>query len=192
MNSMIHSLKTSRRNRAILCDYRARDATRWSEEEKHAAKQRYKHRMRKNKAFEDDDFNTDLDNQMNISLSNAREREIMQKVAFTDGLLNQIKASASNYFDRYSPDSEHGILSSGNENQAIYIIQSTKYNESIAESILRKNIHVDSSNEDDDEHDKPPIYNNSQTALEHTMCLEEKVCNFISAKHLSQDKMCAI
>ena len=29
MTTMIHALKTSHRNQAILCDYHARDATRW-------------------------------------------------------------------------------------------------------------------------------------------------------------------
>jgi hypothetical protein len=35
MTSVIHSLKTSFRNQAMLCDYHARDAIHWCEEEQY-------------------------------------------------------------------------------------------------------------------------------------------------------------
>ena len=61
MNSMIHSLNTSRKNRAILCDYRARNVTHWSEQEQYENQQRYTYRMRKNNFFENK-----LDEEINI------------------------------------------------------------------------------------------------------------------------------
>jgi len=61
---MIHCLKTSSRNRAILCDYLAREATRWSDQERHDAQEKYNYRMRRNDLFDGDDIGIEVDNQM--------------------------------------------------------------------------------------------------------------------------------
>ena len=53
--------------------------------------------MRTNNVFEANYMDTDFDNQMQIGLTNIRQRKIMQKVAFTDELLNQLKHFAGEY-----------------------------------------------------------------------------------------------
>ena len=53
--------------------------------------------MRTNNVFEANYMDTDFDNQMQMGLTNIRQREIMQKVAFTDELLNQLKHFAGEY-----------------------------------------------------------------------------------------------
>ena len=47
--------------------------------------------MQRNNLFDRDDIGIEVDKQMQFGLSNMKEREIMQKVVFTDGLLNQLK-----------------------------------------------------------------------------------------------------
>ena len=78
MNSMIHSLITSCRNRAILCNYRARNVTHWSEQEQYENQQRYKYRMRKNNFFENE-LDEEINNQIRMGLNDKTHCEIMQK-----------------------------------------------------------------------------------------------------------------
>ena len=40
--------------------------------------------MRRNNLFDGDDIGIEVDNQMQFGLSDMKDREIMQKVAFTD------------------------------------------------------------------------------------------------------------
>ena len=187
MTTMIHGLKTSRRNRAIMCDYRARDATRWSEQEQYEARQKYNYRMRKNNIFDEDDIDANLDNQMRMGLGDRMQREIMQKVAFTDGLLNQLKTftgenSGINKMD-YKMD---------NEDEIKYPVKTGKYNEKLAQNVVEKCPEKeadDEVNDDDAEHDQPTNYTN-ETCNEKT--IDEMVNELITSKHLSQDKLCAI
>ena len=53
--------------------------------------------MQKNNVFEVDDMDTNLDNQIQMGLTDTRQREIMQKVASTDELLNQLNIFSGEY-----------------------------------------------------------------------------------------------
>ncbi len=78
MTSIIHSLNTSRRNQAMLCDYHTRNLTHWSEQEKYVNQQRYKYRMRKNNVFENE-LDEEINNQIRKVLNDKTHCEIMQK-----------------------------------------------------------------------------------------------------------------
>jgi hypothetical protein len=80
----------------ILSDYRARDATRWSNEEIFEAAIKNKFRTRSNNIFEDD-IDAEHENIMQLGLNDRFQREILQKVSFTDELLNQFKHCLSQY-----------------------------------------------------------------------------------------------
>ena len=92
-------------------------------------------------------MDTDLDNQMQMGPTDMRQREIMQKVAFTDELLNQLKQFAGKYdiddrnnsnsnIDAMDVDRCHTDLHNARDS-ITYPVKTAKYNEAIAQNILK-------------------------------------------------------
>ena len=99
LTNMIHCLKTSRRNRAILSDYLNRAATRWDiDEEVLETMSHYQHRFRKSNKDLNGDIDTEVDREMSLGLSERYQREIMQNAHFTDGIQNQINHFVAKVF----------------------------------------------------------------------------------------------
>jgi hypothetical protein len=147
---MIHSLKTSRRNRAILSDYRARDATRWSEEDRAENIRRNKHMLRKYRNLEDE-MEADRDIQMQMSLGERYQRDIMQKVIFTDGLLNELYHYSKNAIPSLDDDVSSRMTMNQNGQKTTYPVTGTRYNDTLADKILDKTL---KSYESDSENEK--------------------------------------
>jgi hypothetical protein len=195
MNTMINSLKTSRRNRTILCDYREKNATRWSEQERKIAYEKYQHRMRRKNGFDDDDdeneLDANMDREMMMGLSNRKELEIMQKVAFTDQLKTQLDlyARRAPTCNKDSNSDSMGIDAQDNDITKItYPVQTDKYNELLAQTILEKPTKEDIDEENDEsEHDVGPRMFFNKKGEEVT--LDEKIRELKGT--LSQDKICA-
>ena len=121
------------RNRAILCDYRARNVTHWSEQEQYENQHRYKYRMRKINLFENE-LDEEINNQIRMGLNDKTQYEIMQKVSFTNELLNQLRHLTTDKI----PTESFNKLENHHEQQVFYSVKTVKYNDSIAQNILRK------------------------------------------------------
>jgi hypothetical protein len=150
-------------------------------------------------------MDTDLDNQMQMGLTDMRQREIMQKVAFTDELLNQLKHFAGEYdsdnrnndnlsidameIDRCHADSHDA------RDSITYPVKTAKYNEAIAQNILEKNTKDANEEEEKEEnsttHNNDSNHNHSRT-VRADATLDEMVQQLIASRHLSQDKLHAI
>ena len=92
-------------------------------------------------------MDTELDNQMKMGLNDMRQREIIQKVAFTNGLLNQLKLFTGGYDNSHRSHCNPGIHDieinncddSHDENYSItYPMETARYNEALAQNALEK------------------------------------------------------
>eukprot|EP00956_Cyclotella_meneghiniana_P034859 scaffold108916_cov39-Cyclotella_meneghiniana.AAC.2 len=197
---MIHCLKTSRRNRAILSDYRNRAATRWDEEEAFETMQHYKHRFRKNAKDLSDDIDAEINHEMSLGLSERYQREIMLNANFADEILNQInkfvsQTATSTNCDKNNSNEEDSTDESSIQiddniplSDASYPVESNKFNSALASKILEKSVSCNNDEEED-----PPEHDTFINNNAHTECsLEEMARQLIASKHLSQDKLCII
>ena len=136
MTSMIHHLNTLHRNQAILCDYRARNVTHWSEQEQYENQQRYKYRMRKNNFFENE-LDEEINNQIRMGLNDKNQCEIMQKVSFTNELLNQLRHFTT---DKIPTHEYFNELKIHHVQQIFCSVKTVKYNESKPKESLDKHV----------------------------------------------------
>ncbi len=141
MITMMYGLtNSSHQNQVILRAYHTRGATWWSKEEQHNARQRYDYRIRKHNILVDE-LDEEFGNQMRMGLNTKAERDIMQKIAFIDKLINQLKHFTDEYNRQYLHNQDNDINInnsdiSNNKNNITYPVETRKYSKALARGIV--------------------------------------------------------
>jgi len=178
MTDLITSVKTSTHNKAILSNYRSLSRTIWSDQIQAEGRAEYKYS--KSNQHNGNEFNNDIDmmvDNMSIGkqLSTQTERNIMQNVAFTDQLINQMK----NLLDVSKTNRR-------NTNNSIdYKVKIQSLDQNLIHTIAEKPVleENDTTNSND-----------VLTPVNHTdvATLDERVDKLIADKNLSTDKLTAV
>ena len=129
----------------------------------------------------------EIDNALQFKLLSSKvERDIMQEVAFTSQLLNQLH-HMTNYISNPNHDPQRPTETNTNNNDnTCYPIETCKYNEKLANQILQKDLPTTSN---DDESNIPDYLQHVDYSLDPSTSIDEKIHTFIQNKHLSQDKL---
>jgi hypothetical protein len=131
--------------------------------------------MRKNSIF-DDELDEEVNAQIEMNFSDKKQCEIMQRVAFTNGLLNHLQ-----HFAKSKIHSNNNVqdFNTDHDQQISYPVKTATYNETMAQNILK--ISFDEL-DNKDEHD---VNVRNSMAHEKNESLEQKINQFITSKQLS-------
>ena len=193
INNMMNNLLTSRRNRAIFSHYRARNATRWSEEEQYDNRQRYQHKLRKGVAYDDDsDMELDFNECIHFGLSDRKQQEIMNTVSWTTNIVNQLKhltphSESDNCIsrDEEMSDNVSTTATTDKQNQS-YTVHSTRYNAELANEVLHV-FHEPMCTTESEHMGGEPMFCNDNATKEKS--LEQKYTELVESRGLSADKL---
>ena len=89
------------------------------------------------KNFFENELDEEINNQIRMGLNDKTQCEIMQKVSYTNTLLNQLRHFTT---DKIPTKEDFNVSKSHHEQQVLYWVKTVKYNDSIAQNILKKHV----------------------------------------------------
>jgi len=183
MSDLITGTKTTFYKRMILSHYRARNRTIWSEQQQAEGFAQYRHMKQNIRTIDYDDIDNEIDDLIasNI-LSDYQERQIMQRVAYSDQLIRQLKTSSKPITD--------GNLGS-NEDRSTHEVGDQLHIKTVPfDDRLSYRILEDPSN--DQIEGDAALPSNDSTDSTNASAMDARVEAFIKSKNLSQDKLNAV
>ncbi|KAL7530754.1 hypothetical protein ACHAXR_003654 [Thalassiosira sp. AJA248-18] len=185
MVKMMQSLKMNSNAKKILYHYRGRSRDMWSPEEQEEGRQEYKGDMNRTRS-KNNELDEEVDNLYQAKqLSSRTERDIMQKVAFTDQLLNDMNQMTSHLsFDASIDDNNDPI--SDNRTAPQYPVETTAFDEDLAFRILEKPT-LESIECQSKQRTNTDFFSGIDSADSDTR--HQRFLSFVDEKHVSEDKV---